>query len=159
MEELKKNLTLVKANDLMAGDEIVKSDKSFAKIKSIKFKGSYNTYDISIIKDRKSLFMGEPNFVLANNIVTHNSNLQIYNDAAKLVKKRRGIEINWDDIDLNEEFVYENVVHNNDNFGVFQFESTFVQKIIKEVQPDNFDQLAAISALLRPGPLTMGMHK
>ena len=87
------------------------------------------------------------------------NNLQIMNDAAKLVKQRRGDEIDWDAIDLNEDYVYKNVVHHNDNFGVFQFESNFVQRIIKEVKPDNFDQLAAISALLRPGPLTMGMDK
>lgn len=87
------------------------------------------------------------------------NNLQVVNDAAKLIKSRHGIEINWEEVDLNENFVYDNIIHANDNFGVFQFESHFVQRIIREVKPDNFEQLAAISALLRPGPLMMGMDK
>lgn len=87
------------------------------------------------------------------------NNLQVVNDAVALIKKRRGVEINWEEVDLDEKFVYDNVVHNKDHFGVFQMESVFVQKMIDNIQPDNFEQLAAISALLRPGPLHMGMDK
>lgn len=87
------------------------------------------------------------------------NNLQVINDTVKLIKKHRDIEINWEDVDLNEEFVYKNVVQNKDHFGVFQMESNFVQKMIDNIKPENFDQLSAISALLRPGPLHMGMDK
>lgn len=87
------------------------------------------------------------------------NNLQVVNDAVSLIKRRRGDEIDWDSVDINEKFVYDNVVQNKDHFGVFQFESNFVRKMIDNILPENFDQLAAISALLRPGPLHMGMDK
>lgn len=50
------------------------------------------------------------------------NNLQVVNDAHSLIKKRRGIDIDWDSVDLDDEFVYENVVKNHDHFGVFQYE-------------------------------------
>lgn len=50
----------------------------------------------------------------------------------------------------NNNYIANDIVVHNSNF---------VQRIIREVKPDNFEQLAAISALLRPGPLMMGMDK
>jgi len=86
------------------------------------------------------------------------NNLQVINDTTKLIEQRHGVKINWDDVDVNEKFVYDNTVHGDDHYGIFQFESGWVQKIIRNILPDNFEELSAISAILRPGPLKMGVH-
>lgn len=86
-------------------------------------------------------------------------NLQVVNDASDLVKKRHKKEIAWHEVDLDDPFVFDSVINNGDHFGVFQFESNWVGRIIKNIHPDNFEELAQISALLRPGPLRMGMDE
>jgi len=86
------------------------------------------------------------------------NNLQVVNDSVSLIKKRRGIEVNWDDIDIDDQGAYE-VACLGDNFGVFQFETALGRKILLQIKPHNFDDISACSALLRPGPLQMGMDK
>lgn len=84
-------------------------------------------------------------------------NLQVINDAVDLIKKRRGIDIDITQIEINDESVYKDIVHNRDNYGVFQFESPLAYRTIDMIKPDNFNELSDISALLRPGPLKMKM--
>lgn len=86
-------------------------------------------------------------------------NLQVMNDAAKLIKQRHGIEIDWDVVNLDDPAVYENIIQPGDAMGLFQFEAGFVINMLRNIKPQNFEQFAAISALLRPGPLHMGMDK
>ncbi len=86
-------------------------------------------------------------------------NLQVMNDAAKLVAERHGTVIDWTEVDLNEQEVYENIIQTGDSMGLFQFEASFVVNMLRNIKPQNFEQFAAISALLRPGPLHMGMDK
>ena len=86
-------------------------------------------------------------------------NLQVMNDAAKLIKQRHGVEIRWDTINLDDPVVYENIIQPGDAMGLFQFEAGFVINMLRNIKPQNFEQFAAISALLRPGPLHMGMDK
>lgn len=86
------------------------------------------------------------------------NNLQVVNDCVSLIKKRHNKDIDWSKIDLNEKEVYEKVVAAQDHMGVFQFESQLAHKLMKEIVPSNFDELSAVSSLLRPGPLKMGMN-
>lgn len=86
------------------------------------------------------------------------NNLQVVNDTHALVRDRRGVEIDWDNVDLDEKFVYQNVVKNHDHYGVFQYESPLARRLMRDILPDNFEELSAVSSLLRPGPLRMGMH-
>jgi DNA polymerase III subunit alpha len=86
-------------------------------------------------------------------------NLQVMNDAAKLVKDRRGKEIVWTDVDIDEQVIYDKIILVGDLAGVFQFEKKFVINMVRDIAPKNFEQFAAISAILRPGPLQMGMDK
>lgn len=87
------------------------------------------------------------------------NNLQVIIDAMALIKKRHNIEINWDNIDINEKEPYEKVCLNGDHLGVFQFESYIAGQVLDLIKPSNFDELSACSAILRPGPLRMGMHE
>jgi DNA polymerase-3 subunit alpha len=87
------------------------------------------------------------------------SNLQLLEEARLLVLKRHGVDIDWNDIDLNDPLVYEKAVGRSDHYGVFQFESALGKKVLDNVKPTNFEELAAISAIIRPGPLQMGMDE
>jgi DNA polymerase III subunit alpha len=83
------------------------------------------------------------------------NNLQVINDSLALIKKRRSIDVDITHIDLDDSKVYTEVVKQQDHMGVFQFESGLARKLMKDILPDNFNELSDISALLRPGPLKM----
>ncbi|HSR61953.1 MAG TPA: DNA polymerase III subunit alpha [Gammaproteobacteria bacterium] len=60
------------------------------------------------------------------------------------------------DIPLDDERTY-NLIRKTDTTAVFQLESDGMKKLIKRLQPDNFNDLIALVALFRPGPLQSGM--
>ena len=78
--------------------------------------------------------------------------LTIIKDALALIKRNHGVEISIDDIPLDDLKTYELYQHGDTN-GTFQFESAGMQKYLRELKPDKFDDLIAMNALYRPGPL------
>lgn len=78
--------------------------------------------------------------------------LTIIKDAVQIVKDRHGIEIVPDDIPLDDKKALELFSKGNTN-GVFQFESPGMQKHLKALKPDKFEDLIAMNALYRPGPM------
>ena len=86
--------------------------------------------------------------------------LTIINDTIKEINKttekqgQPGIAI--EGIQLNDEMTYS-LIRRTDTTAIFQLESDGMKKLIKRLQPDNFDDLIALVALFRPGPLQSGM--
>ncbi len=78
--------------------------------------------------------------------------LTILRDALVLIKENHGIEIDLDKIPLDDKKTFELFQRAMTN-GTFQFESTGMQKHLKELKPDKFDDLIAMNALYRPGPM------
>ncbi|HNO71053.1 MAG TPA: DNA polymerase III subunit alpha, partial [Bacteroidia bacterium] len=78
--------------------------------------------------------------------------LTIIRDALKLIKENHGVEIDIDTIPLDDKKTFEIYQHGETN-GTFQFESAGMQKYLKDLKPDKFDDLIAMNALYRPGPL------
>jgi DNA polymerase-3 subunit alpha len=78
--------------------------------------------------------------------------LTIIKDAVQVVKDRHGIVILPDDIPLDDKKTLELFSKGNTN-GVFQFESLGMQKHLKALKPDKFEDLIAMNALYRPGPM------
>lgn len=78
--------------------------------------------------------------------------LTIINDAVLLVKELHDIDLVPDDFPLDDEKTYE-IFKKGQTVGVFQYESAGMQKHLKGLQPDKFDDLIAMNALYRPGPL------
>jgi DNA polymerase-3 subunit alpha len=78
--------------------------------------------------------------------------LTIIKDAVQVVKDRHGIVILPDDIPLDDKKTLELFSKGNTN-GVFQFESPGMQKHLKALKPDKFEDLIAMNALYRPGPM------
>ncbi len=80
-------------------------------------------------------------------------NLTIIKDAIQIIKETKGITINEDEIPLDDELTYNTIFKTGNTIGIFQFESLGMQKNLKALQPDKFDDLIAMNALYRPGPM------
>jgi DNA polymerase-3 subunit alpha len=78
--------------------------------------------------------------------------LTIIKDALALIKRNYGIEIDMDAIPLDDVKTYE-LYQRGETNATFQFESVGMQKYLRELKPDKFDDLIAMNALYRPGPL------
>lgn len=78
--------------------------------------------------------------------------LTIIRDAIQLVKDGHGIEIEPDDIPLDDEKTYKLYQKGQTN-GTFQFESAGMQKHLRALKPSKFEDLIAMNALYRPGPI------
>jgi len=71
--------------------------------------------------------------------------------------RRKDIELDIDHVPLDDGDVYA-MLQRADTTGVFQLESAGLRQLIKELKPDRFEDLMALVALYRPGPLNAGMH-
>ncbi len=78
--------------------------------------------------------------------------LTILKEAVKLIKERRGIAIDLDEIPFDDQPTYE-LFQRAETIGLFQFESAGMQKHLKDLKPDRFEDLIAMNALYRPGPM------
>lgn len=78
--------------------------------------------------------------------------LTIIKDALRFVKQNHGIEIDIDAIPLDDKKTYE-LFQRGETNGVFQYESIGMQKSLKDLKPDSFNDLIAMNALYRPGPI------
>ncbi|OHE00031.1 MAG: DNA polymerase III subunit alpha, partial [Sulfuricurvum sp. RIFOXYD2_FULL_44_160] len=82
--------------------------------------------------------------------------LDVIDNAIKLIKKRYDVEVNWHKIDENDPKVYE-IIQSGDTIGMFQIESSGMQDLNKRLKPSVFEDLIAVLALYRPGPMESGM--
>ena len=80
----------------------------------------------------------------------------MFHKTMKLIKKRQGIEFDIDRIPLDDKPTYDMLIA-GDTDGVFQLESSGMKKLVKDLRPDVFEDLGALVALFRPGPLESGM--
>lgn len=79
-------------------------------------------------------------------------NLTIIESALKIIKNTRGLEINIDDIPLADKMTYE-LFQKGETTGVFQFESSGMKRYLRELKPTEFEDIIAMVALYRPGPM------
>jgi DNA polymerase-3 subunit alpha len=79
----------------------------------------------------------------------------IYNVVNK-VKEKRSIDVNMSNIPLDDKKTFELLCEGN-TIGVFQLESAGMRELAKRLQPDLFEDIIALVALYRPGPLNSGM--
>lgn len=78
--------------------------------------------------------------------------LSIIRDALKLIKQNYDIEIDIDNIPLDDAKTYQ-LYQRGETNATFQFESAGMQKYLKDLKPDTFNDLIAMNALYRPGPI------
>jgi len=82
--------------------------------------------------------------------------LDVIDNAIKLIKRRYDKVIDWHKIDENDPKVYE-VIRGGNTVGMFQIESDGMQDLNRRLKPDSFEDLIAVLALYRPGPMESGM--
>jgi DNA polymerase-3 subunit alpha len=83
-------------------------------------------------------------------------NLTILQRTIDYIKLGEGIDIKLSDLPLDAPLVYD-ALQRGDTLGVFQLESRGIRKLLKRIHPNNFEDIIAILALYRPGPLGSGM--
>jgi DNA polymerase-3 subunit alpha len=82
--------------------------------------------------------------------------LTILTEAVRLIKEVHDVEIKLAAIPLDDEKTYE-LMTNGDTLGVFQLESSGMRELLAKLKPDTFEDVTAVLALYRPGPLGSGM--
>ncbi|WP_442590341.1 DNA polymerase III subunit alpha [Pedobacter sp. AW31-3R] len=78
--------------------------------------------------------------------------LTLIKDTVKLVRLRTGIQLDPDEFPIDDVKTYE-LFQRGETIGIFQYESSGMQKYMKELKPTVFGDLIAMNALYRPGPL------
>ena len=78
--------------------------------------------------------------------------LTIIKNTLNLIKKNHGITMDIDEVDLTDQKTFE-IFQKGATDGIFQFESAGMQKHMKDLKPDKFDDIIAMNALYRPGPI------
>ena len=84
-------------------------------------------------------------------------NLDIITETLKIITKTRDIEVVIEDIPLDDEPTYE-LLRLGDTTGVFQLESGPMRTLMRSLAPTEFEDIAALVALYRPGPMEAKMH-
>lgn len=78
--------------------------------------------------------------------------LSIIKEALDNIRQSKGIHLNIDEIPIDDEATYQ-LYSEGRTIGTFQFESPGMQKYLRELQPSTFEDLIAMNALYRPGPM------
>ncbi len=81
--------------------------------------------------------------------------LTIIDDALKLIERHRGVKLAVEEFPTDDPKTYQNIFSKALTSGVFQFESPGMRDILRRYQPDRLDDLIALNALYRPGPMDM----
>jgi DNA polymerase-3 subunit alpha len=84
------------------------------------------------------------------------SNLTIINNALRIIKKVNEVDINLADVPLDDEETFK-LLQRGDTTGVFQLESAGMKRYLRDLKPTVFDDIIAMCALYRPGPLGAGL--
>ncbi len=83
--------------------------------------------------------------------------LTVIEDALKLIRLNGGVEVDLSTIALDDQETYEKVFHRALTSGVFQFESNGMRDVLRRYKPTSVEDLTALNALFRPGPIQGGM--
>ena len=83
-------------------------------------------------------------------------NLTMIANALDIIKKTRGFDLDLNAISFDDKKTYE-LLESGNTIGVFQLESDGMQKLVSQLQPNVFEEIIALIALYRPGPLGSGM--
>jgi DNA polymerase-3 subunit alpha len=83
--------------------------------------------------------------------------LTILTDTLKLITQTHGTTLTLEQIPLEDKETYQKVFHRGLTSGVFQFESHGMRDVLRRYQPNSIEDLTALNALYRPGPIQGGM--
>ncbi|MGD0831365.1 MAG: DNA polymerase III subunit alpha [Terracidiphilus sp.] len=81
--------------------------------------------------------------------------LTVIDDCLKLIENSRGEKVDIEMIPQDDEATFKKVFHSALTSGIFQFESSGMRDILRRYKPDSVEELTALNALYRPGPMDM----
>ncbi|WP_378739441.1 DNA polymerase III subunit alpha [Nocardia brasiliensis] len=84
-------------------------------------------------------------------------NLTVIGDAMENIKANRGIDLDLDNLPLDDPATYE-LLSRGDTLGVFQLDGGPMRDLLRRMQPTGFNDIVAVLALYRPGPMGMNAH-
>ena len=84
-------------------------------------------------------------------------NLGIIAQAIKIIKENRGVELHTETMPLDDPATYE-LLARGDTLGVFQLDGGPMRQLLKLMEPSRFEDIAAVLALYRPGPMAANAH-
>ncbi len=84
-------------------------------------------------------------------------NLTVLDDAVKNIRANRGEEVVLEDLPLTDPLTYE-LLQRGDTLGVFQLDGGPMRALLRSMRPDAFEDISAVGALYRPGPMGADSH-
>jgi DNA polymerase-3 subunit alpha len=84
-------------------------------------------------------------------------NLTILDDCLEAIRDNRGENLVLEDLPLDDKATYE-LLARGDTLGVFQFDGGPMRALLRSMVPDNFEDISAVGALYRPGPMGANAH-
>lgn len=84
-------------------------------------------------------------------------NLTVLDDAVRNVERNRGEKLVLEELELDDRASYE-LLGRGDTLGVFQLDGGPMRSLLRQMRPDNFEDISAVLALYRPGPMGVNSH-
>ncbi len=84
-------------------------------------------------------------------------NLTVLDDCLEGIRDNRGVDLVLEDLPLDDKPTYELLAH-GDTLGVFQLDGGPMRALLRSMAPDNFEDISAVGALYRPGPMGANSH-
>src|SRR4051794_15008226 len=84
-------------------------------------------------------------------------NLTVLDDCLQNIEANRGEKVVLETLSLDDRATYE-LLSRGDSLGVFQLDGGPMRSLIRQMRPDNFEDISALIALYRPGPMGVGAH-
>ncbi|MGZ4450009.1 MAG: DNA polymerase III subunit alpha, partial [Nocardioides sp.] len=84
-------------------------------------------------------------------------NLTVLDDAVKNIKANRGEDVVLEELPLTDEATYK-LLQRGDTLGVFQLDGGPMRALLRSMRPDTFEDISAVGALYRPGPMGADSH-
>ncbi|MGN6695842.1 MAG: DNA polymerase III subunit alpha, partial [Aquihabitans sp.] len=84
-------------------------------------------------------------------------NLDVITDTVEMIRHSHGVELDVDNLPLDDTLTYE-LLQRGDSIGVFQLEGGPMRALMRALAPTEFEDVAALVALYRPGPMAANMH-
>ncbi|MES2171815.1 MAG: DNA polymerase III subunit alpha, partial [Actinomycetota bacterium] len=85
-------------------------------------------------------------------------NLTIIEDALRMIEKNSGTKLVIEDLDLDADQKTYDLLARGDTLGVFQLDGGPMRALLKQLKPTSFEDISAVIALYRPGPMGMNSH-
>jgi DNA polymerase-3 subunit alpha len=85
-------------------------------------------------------------------------NLTIIEDALRMIEKNTGSKLVIEDLDLDADQKTYDLLARGDTLGVFQLDGGPMRSLLRQLKPTNFEDISAVIALYRPGPMGMNSH-